>query len=319
MGKSRLGVIEMKYWVGVTDNGWFEYLSHAGVDEVNFWQPRGKVPFSALEPGSPFLFKLKRPRNHIAGGGYFVKSTSLPLSIAWETFGFKNGAQSLQIFESMIRKLIVDTNVRDPEIGCTVLSEPFFWPEELWIPEPQGFAGNIVRGRYYDTTVSSDAQLWNQVKERLSDKKIREPLYLAREQTPPDRYGAPTLVKPRLGQGGFRVLVTDAYKRRCALTGESTLPVLEAAHILPFAESGPHDVSNGILLRSDFHKLFDLGMLTVTPELHVEVSPRIREEWFNGKAYYRLHGLPLTNLPESVTDRPDPKFLQWHNENRYQH
>lgn len=68
----------MKYWVGVTDNGWFEFLSRAGVDEVNFWQPSGKAPFVGLEEDSPFLFKLKRPFNHIAGGGFFVKFSVLP-------------------------------------------------------------------------------------------------------------------------------------------------------------------------------------------------------------------------------------------------
>lgn len=310
----------MKYWVGVTDNGWFEYLSRAGVDEVNFWQPKGKVTFAGLVPGSPYLFKLKRPFNHIAGGGYFVKSTSLPLSIAWEAFGQKNGAQSRQIFESMIRKFINDPNVRNPEIGCTVLSSPFFWPRELWIPDPVGFAGSIVRGRYYETDVPDEAKLWSQVQERLDGQAAWEQRSLVSEVIPEplERYGNPIFVKPRLGQGAFRVLVTDAYRRRCALTGESTLPVLEAAHILPFAEGGPHDISNGMFLRSDFHKLFDLGMITVTPDYRVEVSPRIREDWFNGKAYYRLHGLPLTNLPESVAERPSPEFLRWHNDNLFQ-
>lgn len=309
----------MKYWVGVTDNGWFEFLSNAGVDEVNFWQPKGKVTFAGLQPGSPYLFKLKRPFNHVAGGGYFVKSTSLPLSIAWETFGLKNGAPSRQLFESMIRKFITDPNVRDPEIGCTVLSEPFFWPKELWIPEPVGFAGSIVRGRYYETNNPDEAHLWTQVQERLDGRVISGPKHLATESGLFERYGAPVLTKPRLGQGGFRVLVTDAYRRRCALTGESTLPVLDAAHILPFAESGPHDVSNGMLLRSDFHKLFDIGMITVTPNFRVEVSPRIREDWFNGKAYYRLHGQELANVPESVSERPSPDFLRWHNDNRFQY
>lgn len=313
----------MNYWAGVTDNGWFDYLSRADVDEVNFWQPRGKVAFAGLQPGSPFLFKLKRPFNHIAGGGYFVKSTSLPLSIAWEAFGQKNGAQSRPIFEGMIRRLISDPSVRDPEIGCTVLSEPFFWPRELWISEPSGFAGSIVRGRYYDTNEPEEANLWNQVQKRLDSREVWRQRHLAAEPSPIaeplERYGTPALVKPRLGQGAFRVVVTDAYRRRCALTGESTLPVLEAAHILPFAEGGPHDVSNGLFLRSDFHKLFDLGMVTVTPDFRVEVSPRIREDWFNGKAYYRLHGLPLTNLPASIAERPSPDFLRWHNDNRFHH
>ena len=49
----------MKFWVGVTDYGWFNYLSNLQVDEVNFWQPRGKVTFTSLQAGDLFLFKLK--------------------------------------------------------------------------------------------------------------------------------------------------------------------------------------------------------------------------------------------------------------------
>jgi putative restriction endonuclease len=33
------------------------------------------------------------------------------------------------------------------------------------------------------------------------------------------RYGKPILVQRRLGQGAFRLLVTDAYQRRCAVIG----------------------------------------------------------------------------------------------------
>ena len=109
-----------------------------------------------------------------------------------------------------------------------------------------------------------------------------------------------------------------AQERRCAITGERTLPVLEAAHILPYSEQGPHDLRNGLLLRSDFHKLFDKGLITITPKLDIEVSPKIREEWFNGKVYYRLHGRRLVNLPLDPANHPSPAFLQWHNENRFQ-
>lgn len=132
------------------------------------------------------------------------------------------------------------------------------------------------------------------------------------------RYGKPVLVKPRLGQGGFRVVVTDAYQRRCAITGESTLPVLEAAHILPFSENGPNELSNGLLLRSDFHKLFDEGLITIKPDLTVRVSAKIREEWSNGKAYYRLDGQPLASLPSDASHRPAADFLAWHNQERFE-
>ena len=126
------------------------------------------------------------------------------------------------------------------------------------------------------------------------------------------------MTRGRLGQGAFRVLVTDAYERRCAITGEKTLPVLEAAHIKPYALHGPHRVSNGILLRSDLHKLFDLGYLTVTPDLRVQVSRRLKAEWHNGREYYAHNGEPLRFHPADPARLPSPEFLKWHNESRFQ-
>jgi putative restriction endonuclease len=82
-------------------------------------------------------------------------------------------------------------------------------------------------------------------------------------------------------------------------------------------EPRPHETQNGLLLRSDFHKLFDLGMVTVTPEYRVQVSGKIKEEWFNGKAYYRLHGQELLNMPAVAADRPNPEYLRWHNKHRF--
>jgi putative restriction endonuclease len=105
------------------------------------------------------------------------------------------------------------------------------------------------------------------------------------------RYGKPVLVAPRLGQGTFRVLVTEAYRRRCAMTTKKTLPVLEVAHIRPYAKGSENSLANGILLRSELHKLFDLGYITVNPDnRRAVVSNRIREEYENGRKYYALQG-----------------------------
>lgn len=51
---------EMKFWVGVIDNKWHQFLSQLRPDEVNFWQPSGITPFKGAPMGLPFLFKLKR-------------------------------------------------------------------------------------------------------------------------------------------------------------------------------------------------------------------------------------------------------------------
>jgi putative restriction endonuclease len=128
------------------------------------------------------------------------------------------------------------------------------------------------------------------------------------------RFGAVVLVQPRLGQGTFRVAVTDAYQRACAVTGEHSLPALEAAHIRPYADGGEHEVSNGLLLRSDFHRLFDKGYVTVTPEHRIVVSPRLKSDYENGKSYYPFDGESLVIRPESAVDLPDANSLQWHNE-----
>jgi putative restriction endonuclease len=126
-------------------------------------------------------------------------------------------------------------------------------------------------------------------------------------------YGKPVLIKPRLGQGSFRVIVTDAYQRKCAITQEKTLPALEAAHIKPFSESGPHSVRNGILLRSDIHRLFDTGYVTITQDHHFEVSRKIQEDFDNGRYYFTFHGKKI-HLPIKPELYPDPKLLEWHNE-----
>lgn len=124
------------------------------------------------------------------------------------------------------------------------------------------------------------------------------------------------IVMPRLGQGAFRVIVTDLYKRRCALTNSHVLHVLDAAHIQPYSEGGTHSPSNGLLLRQDVHTLFDRGYLTVTPDYHVEVSCRLKDEFDNGKEYYTLHGKTIL-LPEAPSFRPSVEQLTWHNESVY--
>jgi putative restriction endonuclease len=305
----------MKIWVGVTDKNWFEHLSRRGPDEVNFWQPSGSRNFRGLQPGEPFLFKLHSPDNYIVGGGFFVRYSALPASIAWDAFGQKNGVTSLEELRERVHRYRTDDTALDPIIGCNVLVEPFFLDRKQWIPIPQSFALNIVSGKSYDTLTGEGAALWESTRSAMSNqRRVQEPTVTSPNFEEP-RFGEEYLVRSRLGQGTFRVLVTDAYQRRCAVTGERTLPVLEAAHIQPYSRQGPHRISNGILLRSDLHKLFDLGYVTVTPELRLEVSPRLKAEWENGREYYAHHGKELSFRPTEKHSLPSAAFLNWHNEN----
>jgi len=91
---------------------------------------------------------------------------------------------------------------------------------------------------------------------------------------------------------------------------------VEAAHIKPYADGGSHEPTNGLLMRRDIHALFDGGYVTVTPDLRFHVSRRIKEEFENGRDYYRMHGQSVAP-PQSPLWRPDSAALRWHNEDRY--
>lgn len=297
-------------FVGVTDNDWFESLSAQRPDEVNFWSPSPRG-FRSLQPGELFVFKLHAPHNFIVGGGVYSHSSVVPLSLAWEAFGTKNGTASLAEMRARIlhyrRK--DDGHERDPQIGCRILTSPFFWPREKWIPAPPSWASQTVVGKTYGTQDADGQRLWDAVADRATNSA--SPELIATE-----RYGTPALVRPRLGQGAFRVLVTDAYGRQCAISGERTLPILDAAHIRSYSDGGMHESSNGLLLRTDIHKLFDLGYVSFDPDNRFVVSRRLKEDFDNGRHYYELHGTSLRTptLPDAA---PSQTALEWHRQNRY--
>lgn len=306
-------------YVGVTDGDWYDYLTNNQPDELNFWQPGGKQVFRALQPYDLFLFKLHSPLNYIAGGGLFVRHAFLPISLAWEAFGNKNGTPDYISFAQAIHKYRKSDRKTEPDpvIGCIILTAPFFFDRADWIPVPPDWKPNIVQGKTYSSDSFAGRSLHQQVEERLKRSQYNNSDTNIICEPNGNRYGSGHIAFPRLGQGAFRVMVTEAYHRRCAISGEKTLPVLEAAHIQPYSQQGPHNPSNGLLLRQDIHTLFDRGYLTISEDLHVEVSKRIKEDFGNGREYYSFHGRHLLELPDNLQERPSSQFIRWHNENVY--
>lgn len=304
----------MSVYVYPTDIDWFQFLrARSPLDEVNFWQPGGSSEFRRLDPGEIFLFRLKSPINKIAGGGIFAHASLYPLYGAWDAFGEKNGVASFhELFTAISHyraKNGAAAATADTPIGCIVLASPFFLPDDQWIDVPPDYHPNLVQGKAFPSE-SETGRLLNEWG-RLQLAAMRAaiigdtkpiPLY----DSPPPAYQTP-------GPGEFRLMVTDAYSRRCAVTGERTLPVLEATHIKPAANGGENRVENGLLLRSDINTLFSLGYVTVTPAGQFRVSPKLRETWMNGRVYYELDKL-LIRMPEDADKRPSPVLLEWHND-----
>ena len=228
----------MKIYVGVTDFEWFDFLRGIpGIDEVNFWQPSSRDSFRAIGKGDMFLFKLHRGekthnRDLIAGGGIFSSFSTLPISLAWEAFGERNGAIS---FSEMRNRLLHyrkfdDRSHEDFKVGCIILTQPFFFDESFWFPAPE-WSPEIVRGKAkgYELDKEAGQFIWKSVQRGLEQRRtsdlFRETQRIAEEH---DRYGKETMIRPRLGQGAFKIAVTDAYFRSCAITEEHSLPALEA-------------------------------------------------------------------------------------------
>ena len=114
----------------------------------------------------------------------------------------------------------------------------------------------------------------------------------------------------RRGQGAFRRRLLDAYRGRCALTSCQVTEVLEAAHISPYRGVETNHPTNGLLLRSDVHVLFDLGLISIEPETRrVVAAPGL-----SGTVYGKLGGQRVAE-PSHKALSPSPaalaEHLQW--------
>jgi hypothetical protein len=93
----------------------------------------------------------------------------------------------------------------------------------------------------------------------------------------------------RQGQGLFRKGLLVLYESKCALSGYTPNAVVDAAHIVPYAEGQDQDLGNGLLLRADLHNLFDDGLLRIEPnKLVVELSKELSKS-----PYGEMNGMPL--------------------------
>jgi putative restriction endonuclease len=86
----------------------------------------------------------------------------------------------------------------DFEIGCRILTQPFFFDEADWISVPSSWSPNIVSFKTYNTSDGEGLALWETVNE-----------HMIRMQAPGmaetgARFGEPHLIRPRLGQGASK-------------------------------------------------------------------------------------------------------------------
>jgi len=308
----------MQPFIALTDKAWFDFLASRSrngvVDEVNFWSPRSVRPMKHLEPGELVFFRLKRQYQAIAGYGFFASFQVLDLDTSWELFGWKNGDPDKLRFLQRIGGYrgvdLLDPSAPRAPIGCHLLRNAVFWEEHRWLAwgDDKGWAPNIVQGRTETDAVRIDLLLHEVGADAPQEFEATSFEIMEADER---RVVEASRIE-REGQGVFRARLLDAYGRRCAITGEHTEPVLDAAHIQPYLGPRSNHVQNGLLLTKEFHALFDRGYVTVTPDYVVRVSERLKAEFRNGRRYYPYDGQRLEQIPDDPRLRPSPAALEWH-------
>ena len=126
----------------------------------------------------------------------------------------------------------------------------------------------------------------------------------------------PTQATVRIGQTFFRSAVLSAYIERCCITGLAIPTLLVASHIVPWRIDKSNRVNprNGLLLSALHDKAFDLGLITISADLTVQVSRKHSTEGddFFSTAIEMYDGRPIYR-PERFS--PDAQFLSYHREN----
>jgi putative restriction endonuclease len=310
------------YW-NPTDPEWFGFLRRQpSIHEVNFWRPKPRV-FRAIPEGAPFFFKI-RGADVVGGYGCFSQYVELSILEAWDSFGIANGAAHRDGLRRLIAKRRHEPIENTPwssRIGCIMLWSPLFFEDISLVRRASDW---IVQGAQgggtFSLTVGDGRRVWEECQARAAGRRAQAAAAPARVTDAPMLEGTPYLRESRPGQRIFRASLLAAYGGACAITNEHSVPVLDAAHIRPYDDDGPDRVTNGILVRTDLHRLFDDGYVTVTPEFHFEVGSALRDEFDNGRVYYglrdELHGKRI-RLPARAKDWPDRAALEWHSRERF--
>ncbi|MCO5316710.1 MAG: HNH endonuclease [Solirubrobacterales bacterium] len=300
--------------VANTDFDWYLFLrDRSYLDEVNFWRP-GTTAFRALAPGEPFFFKLKAPQNAIAGFGLYAGYSLEEVWRSWELFGDGNGAPTQWDLLKRLDRLSGQKGSLSAtrKIGCIAVVDPVFFTPDEWVAAPADWSPNIVANKKYDLSSGEGLRIHRECLERATTRDS-VPEWAEDMNEEIAKYGKATMIRPRLGQGTFRLAVLSAYDGACAVTTEHSRPAVDAAHIRPYHRQGDHRVSNGMPLRRDIHSLFDAGYVTVTPDHRFRVSDALDSEFANGKTYYAMENQRIL-LPNDPDLRPDPEALAWHSE-----
>jgi len=127
------------------------------------------------------------------------------------------------------------------------------------------------------------------------------------------------IVKVRVNQSFFRSSILASYNNTCCITGISQSELLIAGHIKPWCadELNRLNPRNGIAINALHDKAFESGLITITPEYKIKISPILFKQKNSNSLenYFFQYENKEIFLPSKFL--PDIEFLKYHNDERF--
>ncbi len=162
------------------------------------------------------------------------------MSLAWEAFGEKNGAASLEEMRARLAKYrrAAEDPRADYTVGCILLEQPFFLSESNWIPAPADWSWNIVRGKGYDARTGEGRRLWERIQAVVGAAGVGDTCAAFEPQRVASGSAAPPSSSLALGRARSVCWSRISTSAGARSPGSAPCPVLDAAHIQPFGANG---------------------------------------------------------------------------------
>lgn len=129
------------------------------------------------------------------------------------------------------------------------------------------------------------------------------------------------LVKVRVNQSFFRSSILASYNSTCCITGIQQPEFLIAGHIKPWSidEKNRLNPQNGIAMNALHDKAFETGLMTITPDYKIKISPILlkQKKIKSIEDYFIKYENQNIILPSRFL--PEIEFLKYHNEVRFKH
>jgi putative restriction endonuclease len=178
-----------------------------------------------------------------------------------------------------------------------------------------------------------DREIWNEFYNNWDERAYQsEQLLAEKENTTPEQLNnipemelpregktREAMIKVRVNQSFFRQMILADYNSTCCITGIRQPELLVAGHIMPWSldEKNRLNPQNGIALNALHDRAFETGLLTITPELKIKISPslfRQKKTQLLEDYFFRYDNQDIISPSKFL---PDEEFLIYHNEVRF--